>query len=162
MAVNPYELSTTWVVFNPTPKTVEARFDGWDIVILPFTKFSTAHKVVHDHLTKNVNFKNRGLVSWTFTDEMKRLYGTEAEFQKQMSLEGLRNIETFLEMTLNYENIATQANKIQKVPSFLKSKVEHFQKELDEIRILVTKYLEKSEAKSSESGTDKNKSEKKT
>jgi hypothetical protein len=158
--INPYELSTTWTVFNPTPKTVDAKFNGHDIQIKPFSKFQTAHKVVHDHLINNVNFKNHGLVSWTFTDEMKRIHGTEADFQKNKSLEGLRNFEAYLEQTIHFENVAGQANKIQKVPTYLKSKLDKFQKELEDIRSLVTKYLEKSEASQSESGADKNKSKK--
>lgn len=143
--INPYELSSTWTVFNPTPKTVEAMFNGHEIIIRPFSSFETAHKVVHDHLVNSINFKNRGLVSYTFTDEMKRIYGNEKEFQKAMAINGLRSLETFFEQTIHFERVAEQANKIQKVPSFLKSKLDKFEKDYKEIQTLITKYLEKTD-----------------
>lgn len=152
--INPYEVGSSWTVFNPTPRVVTTMFDGKEIIIKPFSKFETAHKVVHDHILSNVNNQNFGLVSYTFTDEMRRLHATEQEFQKSRAIEGLRKLEEFFSQTLYYENVAAQANKLQKVPIFLKSKVDQFEKDLKEIQSLITNYLEKT----NEQGPDPDKS----
>jgi len=158
MSINPFESNVDWAVFNPTPKKISTQFNGYDIEIEPFTDFKTPHKVVRDHLFNNVNNRNFGLVDYTYTNEMKSAYPTEKEFQKSKIIEGLRNYEAFLEETLHYERVAVQQNKIQKVPSFLKSKEKDFDGDLKKIQSLIGKYLEEP----NESGPNKNSSKKKT
>lgn len=154
---NPYELATTWVVFNPTPKQISARFNNFEINIMPFSKFETGYKNVHDHLINNINNMNLGLVSYTYTPEMQKVYPSEYEFQKAQAIKGLKNLESYFEQILYFEKAAGQANSIQKVPTFLKSKEKEFEKTLKETRTLITKYMEPK----SESGTDQRESKEK-